>query len=97
MMESAFADVTVFEIDRLFGQGFGAAVAALKPGTWSEPLRSGYGLHFVRVSSRIDGRSPTLDEARAELERDWRTQQSEQAEAAFYNNLRDRYTVTVQE
>lgn len=96
MMEPAFADVTEFEIDRLFGQGFGEAVAALAIDTWSEPLRSGYGLHFVRVSERIDGRTPALEEVRAELERDWRVQQSAQTEAAFYQALRDRYTVTVE-
>ena len=97
MMEPAFAKVTVFDIDRLFGQGFGEAVAALELNIWSEPLRSGYGLHFVRVSERIDGRTPALEEVRDELERDWRVKQSAQTEAAFYQALRDRYTITVED
>ena len=97
MMEPAFANVTAFDIDRLFGKGFGEAVASLELNIWSEPLRSGYGLHFVRVSERIDGRTPALEDVRDELERDWRVKQSAQTEAAFYQALRDRYTITVED
>ncbi len=97
MIPTSFEGVTVFEIDRTFGRGFGAEIAVLPLDTWSEPLRSGYGLHFVRVSERIDGRQPSLEEVREEVERDWRVDKQKSTTEAFYSALRDRYTITVED
>ena len=58
------------EIDRTFGAGFGADVAALETGRWQGPIASGYGLHLVLVTAREQGRLPDLEEVRAAVERD---------------------------
>jgi hypothetical protein len=97
MIPPTFDAVSTFEIDRTFGRGFGDEIAALEPGQWSEPLRSGYGLHFIRVQEKVDARLPSVDEVRDELERDWRVRKQKETTDAFYAALRDRYTITVQQ
>ncbi len=55
-----------------FGEAFAESVAALEQGVWSAPIESPLGVHLVLVEDRQAGRTPSLDEARAEVERDWR-------------------------
>lgn len=62
---------TVGEIDRRFGPGFGAAVAAAEPGAWVGPVRSSYGLHLVHVVERLPGGLPRLDEVRGRVLHRW--------------------------
>lgn len=97
MIPPALESVSTFEIDRTFGRGFGDEIAALELGQWSEPLRSGYGLHFIRLLDKIDARLPTVDDIRDDLERDWRVQKQKETADAFYTALRDRYTITVED
>ena len=52
------------QIDANFGTGFAAALADLQQGEWSGPLRSGYGLHLVRVTDQVLARLPELEEIR---------------------------------
>ncbi len=67
-----------------YGEAFAEAVGALETGTWSAPIESPLGLHLVRLESREPGRAPALEEARAEVERDWRREKrSERLEAAI--------------
>lgn len=96
-LESSYTDLTTSAIDRLFGPGFGASLESLPLDTWSEPQRSGYGLHFVRVIACTPNRIPELTEVRLELERDWQFNAQQKAEQTFYQSLRDRYTVTIEE
>jgi peptidyl-prolyl cis-trans isomerase C len=42
------------EVERTFGGDFSAQVVALAVGEWSGPIRSGYGLHLVKVLERED-------------------------------------------
>ena len=58
-------------------------------------MQSGYGLHLVHISERIDGRIPDLAEARKEVLREWSAEGRKQANEAFYEMLRERYKVTV--
>jgi hypothetical protein len=96
-LESSYTNLTTSAIDRLFGPGFGTSLESLPLNTWSEPQRSGYGLHFVRVIARTPSRIPELAEARLELERDWQFNARQKAEQTFYQALRDRYTVTIED
>jgi hypothetical protein len=58
---------TEAELDRIFGPGFAASVAAVVPGAWSEPIASSYGLHLVWVHDRRPARPPTLDQVRSRV------------------------------
>ena len=84
------------EIARLFGKDFANALQDLRAGDWQGPIRSGYGLHFVRVEERVGGRLPALDEVRFAVERDFLSQKSRETNDAFYEALRERYTVRIE-
>jgi hypothetical protein len=96
MLPATLAHARVGEVEAVFGAEFVQAVAAVTVGGWVGPVRSSYGMHLVRIDAREDARTPALAEVRAAVERDWLRDRSEQAEKAFYQTLRARYTIRIQ-
>jgi hypothetical protein len=86
------------EISRLFGEEFAEKLIDLKPqtGKWVGPIRSGYGLHLVRISKRTEGYLPELAEIRDTVEREWQAARTKQVKDETYRQLRERYTVVVE-
>jgi len=85
------------DIGRLFGVDFSRQILEVKPGAWTGPVWSSYGLHLVYVRERIEGRDPKLDEVRKEVEREWSAMRRKEFKQATYKKLRERYTVTIEE
>jgi len=83
------------EVMRTFGADFAEALADLAVGEWQGPVPSAYGLHLIRVESMTPARRPTLEDVRTAVERDWSAAQSEKMNEAFYQAVRDRYTVRI--
>lgn len=81
------------EIARTFGAGFADTLAALPTGEWQGPVESAYGLHLVRIGEKVPGKDPVLAEVRDAVERDWSAAQAERLNEAFYEAVKDRYTV----
>jgi hypothetical protein len=46
MLETRYRQNSTTEVSRLFGNEFTERIAALEPGSWQGPIRSGYGLHL---------------------------------------------------
>lgn len=88
-------NATVSEVKRIFGGEFSDALKAMPVGAWQGPLRSGFGMHLVKLSASDAGRVATLDEVRAEVERDLVNARTAEASAAHYKELRARYTVRI--
>jgi hypothetical protein len=86
----------VSEIARVYGQDFAVAVAALPIGEWQGPIASAYGVHLVEIGSREPGRIPALAEVRVAVERDLLRARADQAGKAFYQSLRQRYSVRIE-
>ena len=63
---------------------------------WEGPVESGYGLHVVLVSERIEGRMPDLEEIREQVVREWKAARRRQENEEFYQRLREKYEVTVE-
>jgi hypothetical protein len=84
------------ELARVFGTDFAVALTETTVGDWQGPIRSGYGLHFVKIDEHIAAREPKLEEVRAAVERDFQSDQSQKISDAFYAALLDRYTVRIE-
>lgn len=85
------------QVDNSFGTGFFAALSGAgsgaKPGEWVGPVRSGYGVHLVRVGTYRPAAPADFAAVREKLLFDWRRAQGETLAAAQYDVLRDRYEV----
>jgi hypothetical protein len=91
LMETARLD----DVETSFGSAFEKAVQALPVATWSEPVRSTYGYHLVRVAARTDARMPSLADARDVVFREWTHQRTVEAKERLYRSLRARYSVVI--
>ena len=97
MLPSSFEDVSKLDVARHFGAEFAERLAGLPVVEWSGPVESGFGLHLVRLSSRLEAPQPTLGEVRDTVEEEWRRERREEAAEAFYQSLRRRYEVVVKD
>jgi parvulin-like peptidyl-prolyl isomerase len=68
--------ITETDLDRRFGPGFAAALAAAPEGAWAGPVRSTYGLHLVWVRERVPAETPELDAVRGRLVHRWIAERS---------------------
>jgi len=76
------------ELARGFGPRFAAAVAALEPGAWSEPIESSYGLHLVWVRARAPAEPADFERVRPQVEDVLRSERGEAALRAALRRLR---------
>jgi hypothetical protein len=97
MLQSYYPEKDPIEIQKLFGSGFAGSLLELKPGQWHGPVLSGYGTHLVYVSHVREPSPPVFDTVRERVVEDWTTQRSEELNEQFYANLRDSYTVVIEE
>lgn len=58
-------------VDGTFGMGFSNELDKLTVGEWRGPIRTGLGLHLIRLAARIEGRLPELAEIRSVVQREW--------------------------
>jgi len=95
LLPQGLEQATASEVRRIFGSGFVDALRGVPVGSWQGPLRSGFGSHLVRLSAGDAGRGATLDEVRAEVERDLLADRAARASAESYRKLRARYSVRI--
>jgi hypothetical protein len=96
MVPHHFEAATRSEIARIFGEEFASEVLKVEPGRWTGPVRSGYGLHLVRVHRRDDGHVPTLAAVRPQVEREFVAARRKRELNAMYQRLLERYQVVVE-
>jgi hypothetical protein len=84
------------EISRRFGAVFVEGLKGVNVGAWSGPIASGFGQHLVYVDDRIEGRIPSLDEARAAVQRDWFNKKRREAVDGLYARLAENYSIEVE-
>lgn len=80
-------------VDGRFGSGMFDAVRNLPLNGWSGPVRSGHGMHLVRVTGRVAPSLPPLDAVRARVMTDWRRDRAEAVREARIADLLDSYEI----
>jgi parvulin-like peptidyl-prolyl isomerase len=93
MLESLYRDQTEQAVSSFFGEEFTTAVLALEPGSWQGPIRSGYGLHLVRVSRREDSRVPEWTEVRSRVVTDMEYEARNAAQEQLFQEIAQQYQV----
>ena len=87
---------TLSELAAQYGGEFAAAVQALPPATWSEPLQSKLGWHLVRLLASEPERPADFTQARAELALLCWMEQRESAVARMLTRSLSRYRIFVE-
>ncbi len=82
-------------VDGIFGEGFFARLAELPLGLWAGPVDSGFGVHLVRIAEMQAARTPTLEEVREAVLRDWKATKAGELRELHYARLRERYVVEI--
>jgi len=83
------------EIDRQFGAKFALGIAELEVGHWAGPVQSGFGLHLVKITSKIPGKLAELDDVRQSVTNDWRAAQNAEREKTVFEKYRSQYEIKV--
>jgi len=97
MLQNYYPQKDPLEIQKLFGSGFAESLVELSPGQWHGPVLSGYGVHLVYVSSISEPPAPDFAKLRERVVQDWTTDRGEELNDKFYANLREQYTVVIEE
>ena len=81
-------------VDGTFGRGFFDQLTEIEAGAWSNPVRSGYGIHIVRITERSDARILDFESVRDAVLRDWTKDKASGIAEAYYARMLERYSVS---
>lgn len=97
MLQYDFVQETPFEVARLFGNDFAERLFALETNTWQGPIESGYGLHLVRISEKIDSRMPELASVVDKVRTDFMFEQRQKVNKEIYERFKERYEIVIED
>ncbi|PDT04498.1 hypothetical protein CO666_09690 [Rhizobium chutanense] len=83
-------------IGQTFGAEFTEELDKTPLDRWTGPIASGFGLHLIRVSKRVPGRVPALEEVRSAVAREWTNTKREELEGQRFAELFKHYTVSIE-
>lgn len=89
-------DASATQLRRDFGPEFAEQLQAAADGRWSNPIPSGFGLHFVRTTARTDFRPAQLHEVAERVRQDYRSAQREAQTRQALDRLRQQYQVEIE-
>ncbi len=97
LLPSRFAEVSETTITSQFGESFKKDLFALEAGQWTGPINSPFGMHLIRIDQIVEGRVPTLADSRKVVQREWLADRRQTAQQVLFDELRAKYTVTIEE
>jgi hypothetical protein len=97
MLQTYYREVTPLQIRKQLGQGFANSLMELEPGLWHGPILSGYGVHLVYIYKRVDAPAPILAEVQDQVFEAWQAQQLDEFNKLFYEGLKDRHQIIIED
>ncbi len=97
MLPKSFNLSPASEIARMFGKPFSLELINSTQGQWVGPVLSGYGVHLIKVTEHVEGRMPSLDEIRENVEWEWSAAHRKELKENIYNELREKYSVVFEQ
>jgi len=95
LLEANVQDVDQQSLSNMFGAEFAEAVFALRTGAWSGPIKSGFGVHLVRVTNFVRAAPPSFEAVRDKVLEEWRRQRECEMKASYLAKLREKYSVVI--
>jgi hypothetical protein len=95
LLENEFHEVDEQTVSNMFGSAFAREIFLMNPDSWAGPVKSGYGVHLVRVTDLNPAISRPFEEVRPKILEEWRHQQEVEARAAYLGKLREKYGVVI--
>jgi hypothetical protein len=83
-------------VGQIFGADFSEAIDKATQGEWTGPVDSTFGVHLVRVTERLPGRVPALEEVREAVAREWTNARRKELEDQRFAEFLKRYVVTIE-
>lgn len=96
MLPVSFDDIPLNRLALDFGEDFANAVNTLPLGSWQGPIRSGFGIHLVRINKKTPAKKANLADVRALVERDWENARRKKNSDEYYMKLRKSYDVQME-
>ena len=96
LVEGEFRGETEQAVSAAFGAAFAREVFRLEPAVWTGPIRSGYGIHLVRVSKLIYAQLRPFEDVHEAVEEAWRREQERAAKERYLVELRTKYGVVIE-
>ena len=97
MLDQQYEQTTEQGVARLFGKDFASQLFTLPVGGWQGPIPSGYGMHLVRIDNKSESHLPELNAVSEKVRTEWMAQQRRNMDNIFYQSLRQRYEVVVED
>ena len=95
MLPLSFTDATEYDINRILGEKFTKQLSDLALNEWSQPLQSGLGIHFVKLTQRTLSILPDLADIRPLVEREWRYDTEQKIKSSVRAKLLMDYDIAV--
>jgi len=83
-------------VDGTFGAGFSSKLDRLTIGDWQGPVRSGFGIHLIRLAGRTESRRPELAKIRSIVQREFSNEKRIAARRKMNERLLEEYEVTIE-
>jgi hypothetical protein len=90
------SDAAQSEVAASLGSDFADSLAELPIDAWAGPVASGFGLHLVRISSRVEGRLPERTEVAQAVLNDLSSDRRNRAVDTLYASLAEQYEIRVE-
>jgi len=93
------AVTTAIELDTLsaeYGPHFTEQLLNLKRREWAGPIRSGLGVHLIKVRKLDPGKLPGMNDVRQKLLNDYMYARRKQVLADYYTTVKEKYMVRVE-
>jgi hypothetical protein len=95
MLHYDYVEISQQEVARLFGQRFAENLLALRPGPWRGPIRSGYGIHLVRILDYVPAQMPQFAEVADRVRQEFMDTQRRNANEEAITSLKARYRIVI--
>ncbi|NEP12834.1 MAG: peptidyl-prolyl cis-trans isomerase [Symploca sp. SIO2C1] len=95
MLRKTYTLASAKTLNNTFGGTLAQEIAEVTEKGWQGPFHSTYGSHLVNITEIDPGHPATLTEVRKNVRLDYLREQRQELDEQFYQQLRDRYTISI--